>query len=253
MRMLQLAIIDDEPKIRSFLNAILLDQMQNVAIVGEASSVKTGLQLIRNKQPQVILLDVEMGDGTGFDLLSQLGSHRPHVIFVTAYDHYAVQALRADAIDYIEKPVNLDELTAALKKVMQLVKDNVQPAYGNLLQSVKSKIKNKIVVPSRSGLLYFDASEVVCIKADGTYAQFFTEGTARPFIISRTLKEIQPALEQLGFIRLHRSYLVNASKIQELNKTDGGFVILSNGMQVPFSRQYKEDVMRLIKDLTTFL
>ncbi|MEM9023424.1 MAG: LytTR family DNA-binding domain-containing protein [Bacteroidota bacterium] len=251
--MMQLAIIDDEAKTRSFLNAIISDMNPEISIVGEAHSVRSAHRLINETQPQVILLDVELGDGTAFDLLARLDEERPHVIFVTAYDHYAVQALRADAVDYLEKPINPDELKGSLLKVAQRIREQEVPAYDHLLATLRSGFREKIAIPTRSGLMYLSATEILCIKASGAYSEITLEHDQKPILISRTLKDIQPALQQLGFVRLHRSYLINASKIKELNKTDGGHIVLNNGLQIPFSKQYREQAIEVIKSMTTLL
>lgn len=251
--MIRIAIIEDEPKTRSLLRAILSQEFPDFEVVGDAHSVKSGLQLIEEQRPQAILLDVEMADGTGFDLLERLTKVRPHIIFVTAYDHYAVKALRSGAVDYIEKPFNPAELEAGLERVKQRISSSEAPKYTELLPSVNSDLQGKIAVPTRSGTMYLETQDIVYIKADSAYSEIHFEDGRKPLIISRTLKEIQSSLEKFGFIRPHRSYLINASKIKALNRTDGGNVVLTTDFCVPFSHQFKEQALKLIKSTTTFI
>lgn len=250
---MRLAIIDDEPKIRLLLRSILIENHQWVEVVGEAGSVKDGLQLIQETKPQMLLLDVEMNDGTGFDVMDGMLDSSIHVVFITAFDHYAVKALRAEAVDYLEKPLNPNELDAALHKVKRLVDKGDSVDSRQVISSVKAKIQGKIAVPTRTGLIYLEAHQILFIKASGSYAEIHLDPSADPIIVSRNLTEIYPALEGLGFIRVHRSYLINTSKIKELNRTDGGYVILSDRQRIPISKQFKEEVVQRIKTMTTIL
>ncbi|KAB1064906.1 LytR/AlgR family response regulator transcription factor [Salibacter halophilus] len=248
-----LAIIEDEPKTRNLLKAIINERFKDFQFVGEANAVKTGLELITENKPDVVLLDVEMGDGNAFDLLSQLNSFNPHIIFVTAYDHYAIEALRSGAVDYIEKPIDPKKLSDGLSRVQKLIEKKEKANYSGLLRSVDMKLQARIAVPTRTGMAYLETQEIVCIKADSAYSEIYFENERKPLVISRTLKDIQHVLEKFGFVRPHRSYLVNTSKIRALNRTDGGNVVLTNDFVVPFSRQYKLKALELIKSRTTFL
>ena len=248
-----LAIIEDEPKTRSLLKAIINEEFKDFEFVGEADSVESGLELITDSSPEVILLDVEMGDGNAFDLLAQLTSFTPHVIFVTAYDHYAIKALRSGAIDYIEKPIDPEKLKNGLLRVKKMIDEKEEANYSRLLNSVDIQLQAKVAVPTRTGTVYLETQDIVCIKADSAYSEIYFGNDNKPLVISRTLKDIQHALEKFGFVRPHRSYLVNTSKIRALNRTDGGNIVMINGFVVPFSRQYKLQALEFIKSNTTFL
>ena len=251
--MIEVAIIDDESKIRSLLRSLLLDELNWVSIVGEADSVASGLELIRSRSPQIILLDVEMGDGTGFDLLSRLDHEQPQVIFVTAFNHYAVKALRAGAVDFIEKPINPEELITALNGSRKRVEKMTAPSFEALFQALKAKTSQTIAVPTRRGLIHLEASDISHIKAEGAYSEIHFTNGKKPLMISRMLKEIMPPLENLGFTRPHRSYLINIAKIKEIIRSDGGSILMMDDHRIPFSKQHKELALNEIRNMTTFL
>ena len=236
-----LCIIEDEAKTRALLRSIVTDTLSWIEVLGEANNVSSGLQLIAKHDPDIVLLDVEMPDGTGFQLLERLTEFRGKVVFVTAYDEYAIQALRAGALDYIEKPVNPDELIAALLRARKALSETpLQPAASPL---------EKIAIPTRTGLRYVSVQQILYVKADNVYSELHLHGQDRPIIVSRTLKEVEQTLGALGFVRVHRSYLVNQRMVIELGKTDGGYVVLKGGKHIQLSRQYKEPALRILQSI----
>lgn len=248
--MTTLAIIDDEPKTRSLLRSLVQENLPWVQVVGVADSVESGLALIKEHGPEVILLDVQMGDGLGFDLLSKLEHIRPHVIFVTAYNQYAIKALRAGAVDYVEKPINPDELLDALTRTRKLIEEASVPSYEHLMQTLAAAALRRIAVPTRSGMKYIEPSSITFVKADGAYSKIHFDDGAKPMLISKMLTEMETALKAIGFVRPHRSYLINTSKVVELSRTDGGTVLLEDGTWVPFSKSYKEKALEGIRKAT---
>ncbi|MEM9024395.1 MAG: LytTR family DNA-binding domain-containing protein, partial [Bacteroidota bacterium] len=246
---ISLAIIDDEAKIRLLLRDLIRDRFPDYEVVGEGESVQQAHAMIVERQPQALLLDVQMNDGTGFDLLDQL-EQPPHVIFVTAFDHYAVQALRASAVDYLEKPIDPVDLSEALHRLALRIREDQPPQFADVSRHL---LQGRIAVPTRNGLAYVDDQRILYVRANGPYSHLHLQDEKKPMIISRTLKSVQETLEKRGFVRVHHSYLVNAARIQEVSRIDGGFVLLSDGEQIPFSRQYKEDAMDRIKQMTLLL
>lgn len=248
--MLQLAIVEDEPKTRSFLRSLVETYVPEVTIVGEADSVKTAVALVKAHRPEVLLMDVEMADGSGFDVLKWLEEPLPHVVFVTAYDQYAIRAIRANAVDYLEKPVDPEQL----KNALQRVRKRTQRGLGSIASNYLRQLRHGVIgVPTRHGFRYLAVTDIIYVQATGVYVELTIQGEPKPLLASRTLKEVQQALEPYGFIRLHRSYLINPACIKELSKVDGGFVVLSNGSQIPFSRQYKQLALQAIKSRAAFL
>ena len=241
--MITLCIVEDEAKTRALLRSMVSDLLPWISIVGEAENLRTGVQLLATEAPDIVLLDVEMPDGTGFQLLERLPQLRAQVIFVTAYDHYVVQALRSGALDYVEKPVNPDELIAALLRARQKVEASASTA------TTRVPTPQKIAIPTRTGVHYLAAEEIEYVKADNVYSELHTINANRPMIVSRTLKDVAQTLEPLGFVRVHRSYLVNKLAIVELGKTDGGFVVLKSGKEIQLGPQYRDAAMRIIQAL----
>lgn len=244
--MITLAIIEDESRTRSFLKGLLESMEIGVTIVGEANSVDTGHELIVSKGPDVVLMDVELGDGTGFDILSRLSPPVPQLIFITAFDHYAIRAFKTNAVDYILKPVDPDELRRAVAEAAKRVKQKTEPNYMDVLKQLLSEQSDRIAVPSGFGLTYVQASEILYVAADGAYSQLHFEGNRKRLIVSKTLKDVQQSLERFGFIRIHRSCLINGTKIRELNRSDGGYVVLSTGKRISFSKQYRNEAISTI-------
>lgn len=248
--MTRLAIIEDEPKTRTLLRSLIQEHVDWVKVVGEADSVESGIALIAKEQPQVILLDVQMGDGLGFDLLSKLEQPQPHVIFVTAYNQYAIKALRAGAVDYIEKPIHPDELLNALKRTQALIEQATPPSFESLLQTLASASQKRIAVPTRYGMKYLEPSSITHVQAEGSYSKIYFDDGTKPMLVSRMLAEMESVLKAIGFVRPHRSYLINTAKVAELIRTDGGTVLLTDGTRIPFSKNHKEKALEEIRRVT---
>ncbi len=245
--MRQLVIVDDEPKTRALLRALVTEHAEGVEIVGEADSVQAAEQLILKSKPDIVLLDVQMGDGLGFDLLPRVKHLELQVIFVTAYNQYVIRALRAGAVDYIEKPINPDELTEALKRTEAAIAKSSKEKYKTLIQALRTSEQEPIAVPTRSGLKYLKVSSIAYVKAEGAYTSFHFDDGTKPLLVSRMMLDIQDPLEQVGFVRPHRSYLINTRKISELVRTDGGAVILTDGSRIPFSKSHKDSALEVIR------
>ncbi|MGD1843894.1 MAG: LytR/AlgR family response regulator transcription factor [Salibacteraceae bacterium] len=246
--MTSLAIVDDETKMRSLLRNLVTPHCPWIKLVGEADAVESGLALITEKQPDIVLLDVQMGDGDGFDLLEQLPAARPHIIFVTAYHQYTLQALRAGAVDYLEKPILKQELLQALERTQVLIEQQKQPSYEQLLKVLHADEENqRIAVPIGSGSKYLKVSEITHIQANGAYTWFHFASGRKPLLVSRMLADVNFSLEELGFIRVHRSFLVNTTNVEELLKVDGGVLKVTGGAQVPISKAYKQTALQVIQ------
>lgn len=233
-----IAIIDDEPRARDFLRSLIEEHFNWLNVVGEADSVTSGLQLIGEKAPDILLLDVEMQDGTGFDLMDRIDDDFLQVIFITAYDHYAVNAIRSNALDYIEKPVNPAELTTALMRAKSILD---KQGFKTPQRTPEEPVKSRIAVPTKLGLKYIDIDTIRYVAADGSYSEFFLLGQEKPLVISRKLKEVQTTLEPMGFVRANHSNLVNIQMVEELRKTDGGSLVLKGGDIILLSKHYKEE------------
>lgn len=241
-------IIDDEPKSRENLSFLLREYCPSIELFGEASSPSEGLKLIITTKPDLIFLDIEMQEGSGFELLKALNpSISIEVIFVTAYDKYGIQAAKACAIDYILKPIDIFDLTKAVEKAERQIAPKIENRrLKELVANIDRKEEEKRIAISLSDKIEFvPLHKIIRLEANGNYTTFHLEGTNK-IMASKTLKEFQDILEPLNFLRTHQSHLVNLKKIQSYIKSDGGYILMNDGAQIPISRHKKEDVMKRI-------
>lgn len=248
--MLRTLIIDDELPVRETLSGLLTKTCSQVKIIGEAHSVKSGVRTIREKSPDLVLLDIKMDDGTGFDLLKHFDNIPFRIIFITAYEEYAVKAFEFSAIDYILKPVNPEKLILAIKKAEHLTTSH----FKTQLEALKENIENpgtsrkKIILKNQESIYLFSTDEIVHCKSDGSYTVFESIDQQR-IIVSKVLKDYDHLLSGSGFLRVHRSHLINLKHIKRFDKQDGGYVIMSNDNQVPVSTSGREKLLELFERL----
>ncbi len=243
--MLKTVIIDDDYVSRMVLREMLLKFLDNIEILGEAGSVEEGVKLIEETDPELVLLDISMPDGTGFDLLDKLKSVNFKLIFITAYSEYAVKAFKYSAIDYIVKPLVVEELTKAIMRIPQMPKlDNavrVKTLKDNLF-SPDDNNNNTIALPESNGFAIVRVEQIIRCEGKRNYTRIlFKDDTEK--IVSRTLLEFEHLLAPLGFVRIHRSHLVNLYNVVRYLKTDGGMVELKTGELLKVSPKHKEELL----------
>jgi two-component system LytT family response regulator len=248
--MLKAFIIDDEFQSRNFLNNILQQYFPDISLVGQASTVEEGLKGIKEQQPNIVFLDIQMKGETGFDLLSRLPAINFALIFTTAFDQYAVKAFRFNAIDYLLKPILTDELIAAVNKVKQQTAA-LQPVskvqVEQLYQDIKNphKIHDKIAIPTGEGFIIIPLNEIVYCHADSNYTKFYL--TDKKCILSSyTLKQYDEILTTQSFFRAHRSYLINLAHVKMYRRGEGGEIVMSNGHEIELSRTHKDEFLHLL-------
>jgi two-component system LytT family response regulator len=242
--MLTTIIVDDENKGRQTLQKILFLLQAQVNIIGEASSVAEAVQSINQLKPELVFLDINLGDGTGFDVLEQIQYKNFQLIFITAHEEFALKAFRYSAIDYITKPIDPDVLESALQKVY---KQNKQTNLEQKLEALflnKQKI-NKLALPSTTGLELVKVSEIVRCESSNNYTTFYLNNQ-RKILVSKTLKEYEELLIEEGFFRIHQSHLINLEYATGYNKLDGGFVQMADGSQIEISRRKKDAFLDLL-------
>ncbi|MCB0497269.1 MAG: response regulator transcription factor [Cyclobacteriaceae bacterium] len=245
--MIRALLIDDEKPFIATLRK-LLDGVSDVVVVGEARSVASGLSQIDELEPDLIFLDVEMEDGTGFDLLKKISRRDFRVIFVTAYDHYAVEAFRFSAIDYLLKPIISTDLYTALEKVREAAgREKINYQLSVLMDNIHqlSKEKKKIVLKELDTLHVVQLDEILWCNADGSYSVFYLTGN-RKIMVSSHLKEFEDILTPNGFFRIHRSHLVNLNKVKKFSKTDGGTILLEENVSLPVSVRKRERLAEML-------
>jgi two-component system, LytTR family, response regulator len=237
-------LVDDESKSRTALRSFLSKYCPTIEIVGEAEGVKSGLKSIEKCTPDVVFLDIEMNDGTGFDLIEQLPKINLEIIFVTAFNQYAIKAFRYSAIDYLLKPVNPEELIQAVAKLSDESRISEIEQKLEALMSNKTSIQ-KLAIPSMEGIRLEEVSNIRYCESDNYYTHIHLN-SGENLLVSRTLKEYDTILSEEGFFRIHQKYLVKVSEIKTYSKSDGGFVTLNDGTHLTVSRRKKEDLMKVL-------
>ena len=244
--MIKALIVDDEPRARNILKHYLVNFIPEITEIKEAGSADEALALLQEYEPGIIFLDVEMPFKNGFDFLVELKNPVFDVIFTTAYNQYAIQAIRFSALDYLLKPVDPDELKAAVQRHLEKKESAQQKKelFDNLTQNIgKKEVKDfKIAVPSSEGVYFFKVEDVLRLEADRSYTHIHLVNR-KPFIASKTLKHFEDMLEEFGFIRTHKSHLVNGKHITRISN-DNEFVLLTDGSKVEISRRKKEEVQQ---------
>lgn len=246
---MKLLITDNEKEIRNGIQQLVAAYCPEITAVEEATGVKDGLQKITSFQPDVLLLDVEMDDGTGFDLLRQVQHPGFQLIFATAHDKYAIDAFRFSAIDFLLKPVDPVALQASIQKASHHIKTKgIEQQIQVLLQQLSARPgdEKRIVLKDLDNVYFLRVTDILYCVAEGTYTRFFVDNTS-PITVSKNLKEYENILEPIGFLRTHHSYLVNPDKIVRYDKKDGGALVLQNGDEVPISKRKKDIVMQILE------
>lgn len=242
-------LIDDIEQARLTLRKDLEDYAPDVEIIGEAGGVVEGAKLISKVKPDILFLDIQMQDGSGFDLLDILGDIPFKIIFITASDAHAIKAFRYAAIDYLLKPVDPDELKAALEKFRKHAPDENEK-YKLLNESLKNNQKphERLALHSQEKITIVEIKDIVRCESDINYTQFHFSDK-RKIMVTRTLKDFEEMLTDHGFYRVHQSHLINTKYIREYAKIDGGHLVMTDGSLVPVSTRKKPDVMRLLEEL----
>jgi two-component system LytT family response regulator len=238
--MLRTIIIDDETNARKALTELIKAYCQNIEVVGEASGVEEGILAINKLNPDFIFLDVNMKDGSGFDLLERMEFKAPKVIFVTAYDSFAISAFRHSASDYILKPVDPGLLVSAVEKVRR---ERNQNTFNNQLQSIieRDSDSKKLAFPTYDKIEFIKPSEILrCESSSNMTIVYMVDGS--DLVVARPLKDYESILEPYGFFRIHKSHLINLSYVKTYMRGDNK-VIMDDGVSLDISRRKKEPFM----------
>ena len=237
-------IIDDEKRSRESLELLVKDYCPQVNVLEMAESVETGVEAVKKHKPDLLFLDIELQDGTGFDLLEKVSGNNFYVIFTTAFENYALRALKLSAVDYLLKPINADELAAAVKKAGDIIEKTHQESnFQLLLQNLQSNTgMHKIALPTSEGLTFINVHDIIRCQADGSYTHFFFK-SQKKLLVSKKIKEYEELLSPYNFVRVHHSHLVNLDEVTKYVRGDGGYVVMSDGETVYVSKRKKEDFM----------
>lgn len=247
--MFRAVIIDDIENSRISLANDLQNYCPQIKIIGEADSVQTGIKEIKNKNPEVVFLDIQLGDGTGFDILEYLGNFNFQVIFTTALDSYGIKAVKFAALDYLLKPVDPDELVIAVNKLEKnLVNDKFKDNLSLLLENIKdiSPANKRIALNSADKVHLIYVNDIIRCESQGSYTIFYLKNRDQ-IIDTKNLKEYEMLLEEYSFIRIHHSHLINFNYLKEYVKKDGGYAVMSDNSQIPVSFRKKNNLLDMMK------
>lgn len=248
MSKLRAIIIDDEEQARYALGKFLSDYCPDVEVVCEESNVADAIKAINKQKPDVIFLDIEMPGLSGLQILDFFNEEDIsfQIVFVTAYSEYAVNAFKMAATDYLLKPLDIDQLIAAIEKVKKKKEQRDRIESVTILKSNLTSTDKKIALHISGGILYVKTADIVMAEADGSYCRFYFTNR-EPEMVSKKLKEYEDLLmDQKGFFKPHRSYIINTFNIKQFVRADGGYLIMENNMQIPLARGKKEELINLI-------
>ncbi len=245
--MLKAIIIDDELNGRIALKQKLKDYCPTVEVLAECENGKEGIGLIEKCQPQLVFLDIEMPVMDGFEMLMNIPEKNFHLVFTTAYDHYAIKAIKYAAFDYLLKPIDIDELKLTIDRLALLPPPGIiDKKLETLEQNLLTKpFLNKIAIPSQEGLLFFDINHIVHLEAQSNYTMIYFDDHSK-LMASRTLKEFEDILPADVFFRPHNSHIINLQFIKRYLRGDGGQVEMKDGTYILVSRRKKEEFLKVI-------
>jgi len=250
---LKALIVDDEVNARQALFNLLKMYCPDIEVVGEAGGVKEGYAQVAALKPELVFLDIRLNDGTGFDMLRKTTGNDYRVIFVTAYDQYALNAIRMSAVDYLLKPINPTELVQAVEKAVDLIHHD--DAFKTKIQVLEDHLSpvsgqaKRIILNTANSIHVVDINNIIRCESDENYTYIITTDD-QSILVSKTLKEFDELLTPSGFCRVHQSHLVNMYQISSYEKGPGGMIIMKNKDKVPVSGRRKDYFLKSLDLLT---
>lgn len=245
-------IIDDENKARSVLRTLIKEECSEVIVVGEASDLATGVNLIKQYEPDVVFLDIEMPQHSGLEIMEFFNGEPItfQIIFTTAYNQYAIEALKLSAIDYLLKPIDDNELKRAVGRTKTaLLQSKVNHRLENIEKAFQQLSLNKLALEIPKGIMFVAHEDIILFEADGVYTKVFLKN-GKTELITKTLKYFSDQLaEQSIFYKPHRSYLINLKYMSQLVKKDGYHIVLENNKTIPIARDKKEEFLQLVHNM----
>ena len=242
-------LVDDMPQALEMLYNDITQKHTSLTIIGQASSVVSAAKLLQQQQPDLLFLDIMLGDGTGFDLLEILPELRSKVIFITASDAFAIKAFKFAAIDYVLKPYSDQDLNTAIEKATQQIQPDKQQL-SVLKDSIASPNQrpNKISLHTLDKIIVVDLNDIVRCKSDNNYTEFFFQDGTK-ILVTKTLKTFADLLKNYQFLRVHQSHLVNVSYVKAFIKSDGGYLVLKDKNTVPVSVRKRAEVIEALNTI----
>ncbi len=251
--MLEAIIVDDEENNIDNLAFILQNDCKEVSIVGKAMNAQEARIQLNKKHVDVIFLDINMPGESGFELLQSLGDHNYKIVFVTAYNEYSLQAIKACAVDYLLKPLQIEEVQLAVEKLNKALQhDQTNEMNKMLLQnfmkmSQQHQIPKRIALPQLGSITYLDVDDIISLQADGNYTIIHKKNLQK-MVISKTLKDFEEILDPKQFIRIHKSYIINLCEVKEYSTQDGGMAKMNDGNEWSVSRRQAETFLTMMNE-----
>ena len=242
-------IIDDENRTRDFVKKMIDSFQLDLEVFTDGENVETGIEAINRIQPDIVFLDIQMPDGTGFDVLNSIETKKFEVIFITAYQEYAIKAIKFSALDYILKPIDAEELHSAILTAIDSVdfkKEDLQ--YEALENNIQPGNRRKLVLKTQECVYIVDLMEIIRCEADKNYTFFFLN-SGKKILVSRTLKDFETMLNGYGFFRIQQSHLINLDYLDRYDKHQGGAIIMKDGSALPLSPAKKDQFFKLLERL----
>lgn len=246
--MIRAIIIDDEPYCVEVLSTLLKKYCPEVTVLSTCSSGEEGLKAIKQHQPDLVFLDVEMPHMNGFQLLESLPEINFDLVFTTSYDQYAIKAIRFSALDYLLKPIDREELQKAVGKAAKRNGSNINQQLQLLLQKINQPATrvSKVAMPTMEGLQMINVADIISCASDSNYTILHLKDKQK-LVVSRTLKEIEEILEEHSFVRVHHSYMVNLNEVTKYVRGEGGYLVMSDGSHIDVSRSRKDSVIKKLQ------
>ncbi|QTE21450.1 LytR/AlgR family response regulator transcription factor [Polaribacter cellanae] len=249
---MHVVIIDDEPKARNLLEILIKENCPKITLISSAEDLLSGVELIKQQQPKIVFLDIEMPQHSGLEIFDFIDKehHNFEIVFTTAYSEYAIKAFELSAVDYLLKPLRTDKLISAIEKAIQNSgKSTINLKLDELQKSLKSANFKKIGLPVADGIKFVNFEDIILLKADGMYTKVSILN-ASGILISKPLKHFVELLDTIpSFYRPHRSYLINLKYIQEYSKKDGGYILMDNNESVSISKDKKEEFLTIVQNI----
>jgi len=243
--MLRTVIVEDEIDAQSLLARIFLEYCEDIDLVGIVSNIEDARKLIEREQPDLIFLDIQLEDGSGFELLDGLSEVSAKIIFTTAFDNYAIRAFKYEAIDYVLKPYSPKDILASLERVRKTNFDKDLYFKLNQLFAPKDEIE-KISINTNEGVLFINIIDIIRLEADRSYCHIYLEDNEK-ILVSKPMGKMIKRMPKEQFIKVHLSHTVNVSKIKQYVNDEGGYILMDDGTKVPVSRRRKQEILKILQ------
>jgi len=243
-------IVDDEKHCREVLALLIQKHCPKLSIQAACADANTALKEIAISEPDILFLDIEMPDMNGFEMLEKIDEPNFEIIFTTAYNEYAIKAIKHSALDYLLKPIDKDELILAVKRAQKVKSQKSSARVDSLLEMLNSKKPlRRFGVSTLEGLIMINIDDILFCESNSAYCKLFFREQSKPLLITKTLKEVEEVLQGNDFCRIHHSYIINMKFVERYIRGEGGEVIMTNGVRLPISRTRKQDFLNLFEKI----